>query len=111
MLRICGTDPPLQKIKNYSARTIELVMGMLNRDPGGRPTIQEVIHMDVMGVHLNHYHSHTLLSASHLMGAAAPADNKKQMDAEDVDRNIERIREELKEWELRKYRESKESQV
>ena len=108
MVRIATAEPSLQKIKQYSAGAIDLVSRMLSKDPAARPSIQEITHHRVTVLHINHLMSQTMLSAR---GVREEVSDDRLLDPEEADRNIERLREEIKERELRIIRESKEAQV
>jgi serine/threonine protein kinase len=110
LIRISTSEPSLLKIKNYSAPTLELVTRILSKEPSSRPTIQEIIHSQVTCLHINHLLSATM-NNNGIRDSNSVEGKEDLLSPEDADRDIERLREELKERELRLMRESKEAIV
>ena len=111
--RICSTEPSYDKIKasgnglveRYSDNMLLLVKSMLNKDPELRPTVKQLVKVDIVRIHISRLLSYTLragnggvgdidLKPMRPLGAAAvdASPSIPYIDSEDADRDIERAR-------------------
>lgn len=127
--RICSTEPSYEKIKapgnglveRYSDSMLLLVKSMLNKDPELRPTVKQLVKVDIVRIHISRLLSYTLRAGNggvgdiepkslKQLGAGAGADASPSIpyiDSEDADRDIERARIQERERAQEKYEKDK----
>ena len=90
--RICSSEPNYGKLEGkYSSTLIDLCKSLLLKNPDLRPSVNQIVKSDYIKNHISKLLSFTLKSGTGgcFDLAGAPDDRIKQMDADEVERNIE----------------------
>ena len=97
---ICATEPPYHKVQapcnnsveRYSNGMLALVRSMLQKDPDRRPSVKQLVTIDIMRIHISRLLSYTLKAGNGGVGDIRQLNNDSVIDSEEADRNIERAR-------------------
>jgi NIMA (never in mitosis gene a)-related kinase 1/4/5 len=102
--KICNAEPSFDKVNDvYSNSIKDLVRNLLHKDPKHRPTLRQVVGTDFLKSHICKLLSHTLkVGTGGVDAERMEIENDSSItdiDAEEVDRNIERARKEQRDSE------------
>ena len=97
---ICSTEPPYNKVQGqgntsterYSNGMLALVKSMLHKDPDRRPSVKQLVTIDIMRVHISRLLSYTLKAGNGGVGDIKQISQDSVIDSEEADRNIEKAR-------------------
>ena len=97
---ICTTEPPYNKVQGqgntsterYSNGMLALVKSMLHKDPDRRPSVKQLVTIDIMRVHISRLLSYTLKAGNGGVGDVKQISQDSVIDSEEADRNIEKAR-------------------